>query len=72
MPTIHRRSWMLVCLAALGAAGMFLGPDGWLGIDFGPVGSAVLYAALWLLLIHLSKHSEEALPTNAPLAERQV
>ena len=51
---------------------MFLGADGWLGIDFGPVGSAVLYAALWLLLIHLSKHSEEALPTNAPLAERQV
>ena len=62
MTTVHRRSWLLLCLAALGAAGMFLGPDGWLGIDIGPIGSAVLCAALWLLLIHLSKHSEEAFP----------
>ena len=36
---------------------MFLGPDGWLGIDIGPVGAAVLYAALWLFVIHLSKHA---------------
>jgi hypothetical protein len=47
--TLHRRSGMLLCLAALGAAGMFLGPDGWLGIDIGAVGCAVLCAALWLL-----------------------
>lgn len=51
---------------------MFLGPDGWLGIDIGPVGSAVLYAALWLFVIHLSRHSEAAFPTDAPLAERQA
>ncbi len=61
MTTIHRRSWMLLCLAALGAAGMFLGPDGWLGIDIGPVGSAVLYAALWLLLIQPIRVSNSAI-----------
>jgi hypothetical protein len=72
MNTAYRRSWMLLSLAALGAAGMFLGPDGWLGIDVGMVGSAVLYAALWLFAIHLSKHSEAAFPTDAPLAERQA
>ena len=49
---------------------MFLGPDGWLGLDIGPVGAAVLYAALWLLAIHVSRHSEEAFPADAPLAER--
>jgi hypothetical protein len=51
---------------------MFLGPDGWLGIDIGATGSAVLYAALWLFLVHLSKHSETAFPVDAPLAERQA
>ena len=51
---------------------MFLGPDGWFGIDIGPVGSVVLYAVLWLLVIHLSKHSEAAFPADAPLAERQA
>jgi len=51
---------------------MFLGPDGWLGIDIGPVGSVVLYAALWLLLIHVSKDSEGAFPIDASLAERQA
>jgi peptidoglycan/LPS O-acetylase OafA/YrhL len=72
MTTLHRRSVFLLSLAALGAAGMFLGPDGWLGIDIGHVGSAVLYAALWLFVIHLSKHSEGAFPGDAPLAERQA
>src|SRR5688572_20403749 len=70
MTTLHRRSLLLLCLAALGAAGMFLGPDGWLGIDIGPVGSVVLYAALWLFLIHLSRNPEGALPADASLAER--
>jgi len=70
MTSLQRRSWLLLCLAALGAAGMFLGPDGWLGLDIGPVGAAVLYAALWLLVIHVSRHSEEAFPADAPLAER--
>jgi hypothetical protein len=51
---------------------MFLAPDGWLGIDIGHVGSALLYAAMWLLLIHLAKHSEAAFPLDAPLAERQA
>ena len=50
---------------------MFLGPDGWHGIDIGPVGSAVLYTALWLFAVHLSKHSDAAFPADAPLAERQ-
>ena len=51
---------------------MFLGPDGWLGIDIGPVGASVLYAALWLFVIHLSKHSESAFPPDSSLAERQA
>jgi hypothetical protein len=72
MTSIQRRSWMLVCLAALGAAGMFLGPDGWLGIDIGPLGSAILYGALALLVIHLSRHADEAFPLDASLAERQA
>jgi hypothetical protein len=63
---------MLLFLAASGAAGMFLGPDGWYGVDIGMVGSAVLYAALWLFVIHLSKHPEAAFPADAPLAERQA
>jgi hypothetical protein len=41
-------------------------------MDIGPIGSAVLYAALWLFVIHLSKHSEAAFPADAPLAERQA
>lgn len=72
MTAIHRRKWWLLSLAALGAAGMFLAPDGWLGIDVGPVGSAVLYAALWLFVIHLSRHSDAVFPADAPLAERQA
>jgi hypothetical protein len=72
MTALHRRKWWLLSLAALGAAGMFLGPDGWLGIDVGPVGSAVLYAALWLFVIHLSRHSDAVFPADAPLAERQA
>jgi uncharacterized membrane protein len=72
MNTAYRRSWMLLSLAALGAAGMFLGPDGWLGMDIGLVGSAVLYGSLWLFVIHLSKHSDAAFPADSPLAERQA
>jgi hypothetical protein len=72
MSSIQRRSWMLLCLAASGAAGMFLGPDGWLGIDIGPVGAAVLYAALWLIAIHFWKNADEAFPADASLAERQA
>jgi hypothetical protein len=72
MTAVRRRKWWFLSLAALGAAGMFLGPDGWLGIDVGPVGSAVLYAALWLFVVHLSRHSEAVFSADAPLAERQA
>ena len=52
---------------------MFFGPDGWLGIDIGPVGAAVLYAALWLFVIHLSTHSERGVPrATHRCAERQA
>jgi len=51
---------------------MFLAPDRWLGVDIGHVGSAVLYAALLLFVIHVSKHSDAAFPPDAPLAERQA
>jgi Predicted membrane protein (DUF2178) len=62
----------LLSLAALAAAGMFLGPDGWLGIDLGTVGSAVLYAALWVLVIFLARNPEAVFPEDASLAERQA
>ena len=51
---------------------MFLAPDLWLGVDIGHVGSAVLYAALLLFAIHLSKHSDAVFQADAPLAERQA
>jgi len=70
MTSIQRRSWLLLSLAALGTVGMFLGPDGWLGIDIGPVGAAAVDAALWLFAIHLWKHQDAAFPADAPPAER--
>jgi hypothetical protein len=72
MSHLHRRTLLLLAVAALGAAGMFLESDTWFGIDVGMVGSAMLYAALWLFVIHLWKHSEAAFPADAPLAERQA
>jgi hypothetical protein len=71
MTSIQRRIGLLAVMGAVGAAGMFLGPDGWFGIDLGPVGATVLYAALWLLLILLARHSEAAFPEDSSLAERQ-
>ncbi|HEX5161439.1 MAG TPA: DUF2178 domain-containing protein [Steroidobacteraceae bacterium] len=62
---------MLLALGALGAAGMFLGPDGWFGIDIGPVGAAVLYGVLWLFVIHLAHHSGEVFPEHWSPAEKQ-
>jgi len=67
-----RRTQVLLAVAALGAAGMFLGPDGWHGIDIGPVASAVLYAALWLFLVHLAKFSGEVFPEQWSQAEKQA
>ena len=67
-----RRTQVLLAVAALGAAGMFLGPDGWHGIDIGPVASAVLYATLWLFLVHLAKFSGEVFPEQWSQAEKQA
>ncbi len=71
MAALHRRTQILISLAALGAVGMFLGPDGWLGIDIGPIGAAVLYAAIWLFVVHLSRSPDGIFPEQASPAERQ-
>ncbi len=71
MFALQRRTQILVALAALGAVGMFFGPDGWLGIDVGAVGAAVLYAAIWLFVIHLSRAPTGIFPEQASQAERQ-
>lgn len=72
MIKIQRRVQALLAVAALGAAGMFLGGEGWLGIDFGPVGAALLYAALWLFVIHLAKYAGEVFPEEWSPAEKQA
>jgi hypothetical protein len=72
MSAINRRNWLLLCLVALGAAGMFLAPSGWLGLDLGPAASVLLYTALWLGVMHVSRYSNGAFPEGAPLAERQA
>ena len=72
MTTIQSRTGMLLALAALGATGMFLGPDGWFGIDIGPAGAALLYLVLVVLVVHLARHGEAAFPEDASLAERQA
>jgi hypothetical protein len=72
MTWTHRRTQALLAVAALGAAGMFLGGKGWFGIDFGPVGGAVLYAALWLFVVHLARYSTEVFPEHWAPAEKQA
>ena len=72
MFALQHRKWFLLSLAALGAAGMFLGQDRWLGIDMGPVGSAVLYGGFWLFVVHLSRHSSAVFPADSGPAERQA
>lgn len=72
MTTTQCRTGMLLALAALGATGMFLGPDGWFGIDIGPTGAALLYLVLVILLIHVARHGEAAFPESTSLAERQA
>jgi hypothetical protein len=71
MTRIQRRTQVLLALAALGAAGMFLLPDGWLGIDLGPVGAAVLYGAMWLFVVHLAQSAGEVFPEHWSPAEKQ-
>jgi len=72
MTRIQRRVQVLLALAALGAAGMFLGGEGWLGIDFGPVGASVLYGALWVLVIHLARYAGQVFPEEWSPAEKQA
>jgi hypothetical protein len=72
MTSIQHRTLLLLAVAALGAAGMLLGPDGWYGIDVGPIGSAVLYAAAWILVVHFAPNTEGVFAESSPLAERQV
>lgn len=72
MTKSFRRMQALLAVAALGAAGMFLGGEGWLGIDFGSVGAAVLYAVLWLLVIHVGKNAGEVFPEEWSPAEKQA
>jgi hypothetical protein len=72
MTRIQRRVQVLLAMAALGAAGMFLGGEGWLGIDLGPVGASVLYVALWLFVIFLARHGREVFPEEWSPAEKQA
>jgi hypothetical protein len=72
MTTTQRRTAALFALAALGATGMFLGPDGWFGIDIGATGAALLYLAVVVFLAHLARHGEAAFPEDVSLAERQA
>jgi hypothetical protein len=72
MTRIQRRVQLLLATAALGAAGMFLGGEGWFGIDFGPVGAALLYAVLWVFVFHLAKYTGKVFPEEWSLAEKQA
>src|ERR1044072_1103160 len=72
MTRIQRRVQALLAIAALGAAGMFLGGDGWLGIDFGPIGATLLYAALWGFVIYLAKGAGEVFPEEWAPAEKRA
>src|SRR4051812_21414521 len=71
MSKIQRRTQVLLALAALGTAGMLLGPDGWFGIDTGAVGAAVLYSAVWIFVVHLAVSSREVFPDSWSPAEKQ-
>jgi len=71
MTKVQRRVQAVLAVAALGAAGMFLGGDATLGVDFGPIGAAFLYAALWVLVLLLAKHAGEVFPEAWAPAEKQ-
>jgi hypothetical protein len=67
-----RRIQALLGLAALGVAGMLLGPDIGHRIDIGAIGGALLYGALWLFVVHLAKFAAEVFPDPWSLAEKQA
>src|SRR4029079_14204692 len=46
--------------------------DSWLGIDFGPIGATLLYAALWGFVIYLAKYAGELFPEEWAPAERRA
>jgi len=72
MTRVQRRAQALLAVAALGAAGMFLGGEGTFGIDWGPVGAALLYGALWVFVIQLARHAGEVFPDEWSRAEKQA
>src|SRR5688572_1058513 len=72
MTRIQRRTQVLLAVAALGAAGMFLGGDDWFGIDLGPIGATVLYVAMWLFVAHVAVYSGQAFPETWSPAEKQA
>jgi hypothetical protein len=69
---IQRRTQVLLAMAVLGAAGMFLGGDDWFGIDLGPVGASILYVAMWLFVAHVAFYSGQAFPESWAPAEKQA
>jgi uncharacterized membrane protein YhdT len=72
MTRIQRRTQVLLAVAALGAAGMFLGGVDWLGIDLGPIGATVLYVAMWLFVAHMAVYAGQAFPETWSPAEKQA
>ena len=51
---------------------MFLGGEGWLGIDFGRVGATVLYAALWVFVVTWRRYAGQVFPEEWSPAEEQA
>lgn len=72
MTRIQRRVQVLLAIAALGAAGMFLGGEGGLGVDLGPIGATLLYAALWVFVVHLGRYASQVFPEGWSLAEKRA
>jgi hypothetical protein len=73
MTRIQRRAQALLAVAALGAAGMFVGGEGWPGVDLGAIGGALLYMALWVFVILLANHDAgEVFPEAWSLTEKQA
>lgn len=72
MTKVQRRVQAVLAVASLGAAGMFLGGEVVLGVDFGPVVAALLYGALWMFVVQLARHAGEVFPEPWAPAEKQA